>query len=127
MKENSFKTIVGEQTYTVWTDMLKRLVPEGRTHHLAPMIAGMIQYTYEIAYEQSSDDEITDSLVEVLSDIDEVFAPDGFDKRIVQAVHCLFDDAGVAYARRSSRGQGYSVAEEALMHFIHWHDMPWEY
>ena len=40
--------------------------------------------------------------------------------------HTFFDDAHVAYARQSSQGSNYSVAKEALAHFIHWYDMPWE-
>jgi hypothetical protein len=37
-EKKNLKTIVGQETYGVWVDMLRRLVPEGRTHRLAPMI-----------------------------------------------------------------------------------------
>jgi hypothetical protein len=37
-----------------------------------------------------------------------------------------FKDAKVNYKRVSSQGEGYSVAESAVIEFIHWFDMPWE-
>ena len=49
--KNSLKTVVGQETYDVWVDMLRRLVPEGRTHRLAPMIAGMLQYGFDMPWE----------------------------------------------------------------------------
>jgi hypothetical protein len=48
---------VGEKTYSVWVEMLRTLVPEGRTHRLSVVIAGMLQYTLEIAYEIESINE----------------------------------------------------------------------
>lgn len=46
------KEVVGSKTYSVWTDMLKRLVPGGRTHRLSIVAAGMLQVAYEIAGEK---------------------------------------------------------------------------
>ncbi len=48
----SLKDVVGQPTYDVWVDMLRRLVPDGRPHRLAPMIAGMLQYAYLVASEE---------------------------------------------------------------------------
>ena len=55
-EQDSLKEIVGEKVYSVWLDMLRQLVPDGRTHRLAIAIASMLQYASEIAYEKYGDD-----------------------------------------------------------------------
>lgn len=42
-QKQSLQEVVGAQTYTSWVDMLRRLAPDGRTHRLAPLVAGMLQ------------------------------------------------------------------------------------
>ena len=64
--KRSLKTLVGQPTYDVWVDMLRRLVPEGRTHRLAPMIAGMLQYACLIAHEEGSDEAEEGSAASIL-------------------------------------------------------------
>ncbi|MBI4675547.1 MAG: hypothetical protein HY741_28215 [Chloroflexi bacterium] len=124
-RDNSLKELVGAQVYAVWLDMLKRLVPDGRTHRLAPLAAGMLQYAAYIANEKQ--DELEDNAAaQILRSADE----DGYSDETLNAlaglVEQLFDDAGVGYARRSSRGEDYSIAEEAANEYIAWYDMPWE-
>lgn len=38
----------------------------------------------------------------------------------------LFKDAGVGFKRVNRKGQGYSIAEEAVYQFLNWDAMPWE-
>lgn len=47
------KDVVGVKIYNVWIDMLKRLVPNGRTHRLSVVVGGMLQFTYEVASEKA--------------------------------------------------------------------------
>lgn len=122
----SLSQIVGEKTYTVWVDMLRRLVPDGRTHRLAPMIAAMLQYTAEVAYERYSGNPPEGSLAHTLLKASEMYDPDQAVVLLSDAMGCLFEDAGVSYERVSSRGDEYSVADAAVYEFIHWYDMPWE-
>jgi hypothetical protein len=37
-----------------------------------------------------------------------------------------FRDAGVKFHRVDSRGDPYSIAEDAASEFLRWDDMPWE-
>ena len=48
-KSRSFSGVVGADTYEVWVSMLRKLVPDGRTHRLAVMLAGMLQYAVVMA------------------------------------------------------------------------------
>jgi hypothetical protein len=38
------RPLVKERVYSVWLDMLKQLVPQGRTHRLSVFVAGCLQY-----------------------------------------------------------------------------------
>jgi hypothetical protein len=118
--------VVGQETYTVWTEMLERLVPDGRTHRLAPMIAGMLQYTAELAYEEYGEDAEEESIASALLEASEAYGPDEVPELLQEVVDQLFADAGVESERVTSQGDDYSLAESAIYEFIHWYDMPWE-
>ena len=121
----SLKEVVGEQTYAVWADMLHRLVSDGRTHRLAPMIAGMLQYAYIVASEQDSDEAEEGSATSILLDTEDLVDPEDAPE-LLGIVAQLFKDAKVKHSRVNSQGVSYSVAESAVEEFIHWFDMPWE-
>jgi hypothetical protein len=123
-QKGSLKALVGQQTYDVWVDMLRRLVPEGRTHRLAPMIAGMLQYAYAIAYEKEEEAE-EGSAASILLECEDVVDPEDAPE-LLDLVVQLFKAAKVKYKRVNSQGVGYSVAESTIYEFIHWFDMPWE-
>ncbi len=122
-KQRSLKTVVGPQTYSVWVDMLRTLVPEGRTHRLAPLVAGMLQYSLSLANEQDAgEDSVAESLLRSADamEITEV------EELLEDVVAQLFKDAGVHYKRVNARGQDYSIAESIYDEYLHWFDMPWE-
>lgn len=122
----SLKSVVGEQTYAVWVDMLKRLVPDGRTHRLAPMIAGMLSYAYLVASDMDNEEAEKDSAATILLESEELGDPDDAPE-LLGLVKQLFQDAKVKPGRVNSRGEDYSVAESAVAEFLHWTDMPWEW
>ncbi len=121
----SLKQIVGQTTYSVWVDMLRQLVPEGRTHRLAPLVAGMVQHATKIVYEKYGDEPEEGSVAQVLLLAIEAYDPSETED-LSELVAQLFDDANVGYERTSSRGDDYSIVESAIYEFIHWYDMPWE-
>src|SRR5919108_3144650 len=101
----SLKDVVGEKTYSVWVDMLRMLVPEGRTHRLSVVIAGMLQYTFEIAYDIENKNENEHSAAMSIIDATETANVDDIKGLIHDLVDRLFMDAGVAYERISKRGE----------------------
>lgn len=122
----SLQQIVGKQTYTIWVEMLRRLVPDGRTHRLAPLIAGMLQYASTLAYEKYGDNPEEGSVAHALLMAAEVYEPAEAEELLGEVLEQLFSEAKVRYQRMSSRGDDYSIIESALYEFIHWYDMPWE-
>jgi hypothetical protein len=121
----SLKDVVGQEVYDLWLDMLRRLVPDGRTHRLAPMIAGMLQYAAEVSIQKFGDEPEEGTTAYCLLGADEIWDPDEAGD-LQDLVAQLFEDAGVEYERVNSRGAGYSVAESVIYEYIHWYDMPWE-
>ena len=122
-QQRSLKTVVGPQTYSVWVDMLRALVPEGRTHRLAPLVAGMLQYALSLANEQDVDE---DSVAQSLLRSADAMEVTEVEELLEDVVAQLFKDAGVHYKRVNARGQDYSIAESIYEEYIHWFDMPWE-
>lgn len=113
------------KVYGTWMDMLKRLVPHGRTHRLSVVIAGMLQYAQVIAHEKAESNNKAKQLSAIFEESDEDDM-DEDNQGLLTLAESLLTDAGVKYQRTSSRGQNYSIAEEAVHEFLHWEDMPWE-
>lgn len=122
----SLESLVGQDTYMVWVKMLRKLVPDGRTHRLAPLIAGMLQYAAAIAYEQAENASEQNSVAQTLVAASEVGDPESAQEYLADLLQQLFRDAHVPYQRSSSRGDDYSIAESAIAEFINWYNMPWE-
>ena len=121
----SLKAVVGAKVYAVWLDMLKELVPWGRTHRLAVIVAGMIQYASVMAAKHEDADK-EGSVAWNLVAATETPDPDEVAGYLMDAIQQLFRDAKVRSSRRSSKGVSYSIAEDAIQEFVRWEDMPWE-
>ena len=117
--------VVGAKVYGTWMDMLKRLVPHGRTHRLSVVVASMLQYAQGIAYEKAGSNNKAKQLSAIFEEANESDMDEGNEGLLV-LIESLLTDAGVKYKRTSSRGQSYSIAEEAVQEFLRWEDMPWE-
>jgi hypothetical protein len=122
----SLSKVVGADTYEVWVRMLRKLVPDGRTHRLAVMVAGMLHYAVVMAAAKQDEKEEERSLAASLLEATEASDPSEVKDLIHDAVVQLFKDAKVRFERTSARGTKYSLAEDSYEEFIHWFDMPWE-
>ncbi|MFQ5584045.1 MAG: hypothetical protein ACE5GL_06380 [Calditrichia bacterium] len=119
------KEVVGENVYNAWTGMLSVLVPQGRTHRLSVVIAGMLKYSSKIAYEKCDANPQAAELSKIFNSGYDNYV-NGDIKEILAITEGLLEDAGIEYHRFNSRGVEYSIAEEAVREFLHWEDMPWE-
>lgn len=123
--KRSLQDVVGEQTYEVWVNMLRELVPDGRTHRLSVVIAGMLQYATAIA-EKLDEAELEGNSVALSLIHASEMDPDGIKEELHDVVKVLFKDAGVAFDRVSKRGEPYSIADEAYNELFRWYDYPWD-
>ena len=122
----SLQEVVGPEVYGAWVSMLRVLVPDGRTHRLAPLLAAMLQYACSVTEDKQGDDADEKSIAQSLADSTESSDPSEVKHLLHDAVAQLFKDAGVKYGRVSARGQQYSIADDAYSEYVYWFDMPWE-
>jgi hypothetical protein len=123
--KRSLKDVVGKETYSIWVDMLRILVPDGRTHRLSVVIAGMLQYALEIAEGIKNRNEDEHSIAMSLIESTESSNPEDAKGLLHDVVSRLFEDAGVTFERTSKRGEQYSIADQAYNEFVSWFDYPW--
>lgn len=123
--KRSLQDVVGENTYSVWVDMLRRLVPDGRTHRLSVLLAGMLQYALTLAEELDEDELEDDSVALSLIHANEM-GPDEIKDELHDVMTRLFNEAGVTFDRVSKRGEPYSIADQAYDEFARWYDYPWD-
>ena len=121
----SLQDVVGKETYDVWVDMLRELVPDGRTHRLSVVIAGMLQYATAIAEKLDEDELEEDSVASSLINANEM-DPDQLKRELHDVVKKVFRDADVTFDRVSKRGDPYSIADEAYNEYFSWYDYPWD-
>jgi hypothetical protein len=119
------KEVVGSKNYSVWLGMLKRLVPHGRTHRLSVVVASMLQVAYEIAQEREESNAKARQLSSIFESASEHDEENGIEP-LLKITEQVFKDAGVGFKRVNRKGQGYSIAEEAIHQFLNWDAMPWE-
>jgi hypothetical protein len=122
----SFSSVVGADTYEVWVQMLRELVPDGRTHRLAVMVASMLHYAVGISAAKSTKERPEGSLALSLLEASDATDPSDVEELIHDAVVQLFKNAKVRFERTNAGGDKYSLAEDSYAEFIHWFDMPWE-
>ena len=120
--KRSLQDVVGKETYSVWVEMLRVLVPGGRTHRLSVVVAGMLQYSLEIADSAAEEPSVAKSLI----DSAETSDPDEIKSLLHDVVSRLFKDAGVTYERTAKSGEHYSIADEVYNEFSCWFDYPWD-
>jgi hypothetical protein len=124
--KRSLQDVVGKETYAVWVDMLRELIPGGRTHRLSVVVAGMLQYALDKAIQIEHRTEDEHSVAISLIDADDAGYPEHIKELIHDVVDRLFKDAGVEYERVSKRGEHYSIADESYSEFAGWFDYPWD-
>ncbi len=125
-RTRSLQDVVGPETYTVWVEMLRALVPSGRTHRLGPLVAAMLQYACAVAEEKAGDKADDNSVARSLLDSTETGDPEEVEELLHDVVARLFKDAGVSYRRTNARGDDYTITEGVYYEYAHWFDMPWE-
>lgn len=102
--KRSLQDVVGKETYTLWVDMLRRLVPEGRTHRLSVVVAAMLQYAYLVVADKLDDNDFEEgSVAQALLDATDGGDPEEVGEYLYDIVDRLFKDAKVRHKRASAR------------------------
>ena len=102
------------------------LIPSGRTHRLAPLVGGMLQYAATMADVQFGSRPPAGSAAASLVDALETPDPEPAIVELSDVVGQLFRDARVSPGRVTARGEGYSIIDAAIVEFVQWDLMSWE-
>ena len=119
------KDVVGSKNYSVWLEMLNRLIPDSRTHRLSVVVASMLQVAYLIAQEKEESNAKARQLSSIFESAYEHDEKNGIEP-LLKITEQFLKDAGVGFKRVNRKGQGYSIAEEGVYQFLNWDAMPWE-
>ena len=123
---DQFKEIIGDQHFPSFFAILKDIGPEARTHRISVVIASMLRF----AVNQLPADCEDGSLDQALLTLDEepclVHEQSDEYEMVFDLIDGLCNDAGMINERQSSRGEEYSIAENAILEFVAWYNMPWE-
>ena len=118
--------VVGPATYATWVEMLRTLVPQGRTHRLAVVVAAMLQHSFVVALDRTRSRTAAGASARALLRAADALDVTRRDGEIPGILARLFRDAGVEPDRVSRRGDAYSIIETAIEEFVSWENMPWE-
>lgn len=119
------KEFLEPSEYDFLLKLFKSLVPEGRTHRLSVFVAGCLHYIHDIAEQKRDVNPAAERFAELA---DSLF--DDYDENshieLEKSLKSVFKDAKVKFNRTASRGDSYSIVDDAMEEFITWFNMPWE-
>ena len=123
---NTLQSVVGTATYEVWKNMLEHLIPQGRTHRIAPIIAGMLRYATIVALEKDKEERDSETVANNLQIADELNNFEEIKMLLFEPLQKLFDDSNTRHERTDHRGDQYSILDSAIHEYMNWYEMPWE-
>ena len=121
-----FKEIVGAQSYATFLSMLTEIGPDSRTHRISVVIAAMLQFARSLLPADCEDGTLAQAIVTLEEEPYMVDEESEAYEMVIDLIDELCDEAGMRNLRESSRGEPYSIADNAIAEYIGWYNMPWE-
>ena len=122
----TLSSVVSAETYSVWLEMLRSLVPDGRTHRLSIVVAGMLRHAVKVAVARFGDTAPERSAAASLIRAAEEGDPEQVADHIADLAERLFRDAKVTGRRVNAQGDEYNLNDSSIEDFASWYAMPWE-
>lgn len=121
-----FKKIIGAQSYSTFSRMLKEIGPDARTHRISVVIAAMLQFACSKLPPDCEDGTLAQALVTLYEE--PYLADEQSDEYelVFDLIDELCRETGLRNLRESARGISYSIAENAIAEYAAWYNMPWE-
>ena len=123
---DEFKEIVGEQHFSSFIALLKEIGPDARTHRISVVIASILRYAVNKLPAECEDGSVAQALLKL--DEEPYLAHEQSDEHemVFDLVDGLCSEANLMNERESARGEGYSIAENVILEYAAWYNMPWE-
>lgn len=121
-----FREILGAQAYETFLGMLTEIGPDARTHRISVVIAAVLRFARSKLPADCEDGTLAQALV-TLEEEPYLVAEESEEYEMVfDLIDELCDEAGMQNLRESSRGEPYSIANNAIAEYTGWYSMPWE-
>ncbi len=123
---DEFKEIIGDQQFLSFLALLRNIGLEARTHRISVVIASILRF----AVNQLPPDCEDGSLAQALITLDEepYLAHEQSDEyeMVFDLIDGLCNEGGMMNERKSARSEAYSIAENTVLEYVAWYNMPWE-
>jgi hypothetical protein len=121
---DDFKTLVGPQCYESFLGLLKEIGPDSRTERISVVIAGLLRFALNKAYDNQVEGSLSEALV-VLEE-DPHTDDEKYSDMVLDLIDEICNETNTRNFRTTARGMDYSVASQALSEYCRWYNMPWE-
>ncbi len=123
---DEFKEIIGDQQFLSFLALLRNIGPEARTHRISVVIASILRFAVNQLPSDCEDGSIAQALLTL--DEEPYLAHEQSDEyeMVFDLIDGLCNEAGMMNERESARGEDYSIAENAILEYAAWYNMPWE-
>ena len=123
---DEFKEIVGDQQFLSFIAFLKNIGPEARTHRISVVIASLLRFAVNQLPADCEDGSLDQALLALDEEPYLVHEQSDEYEMVFELIDGLCNEAGMMNERQSARGVQYSIAENAILEFVAWYNMPWE-
>lgn len=123
---DELKDIIGNEQYSSFLELLKEIGPDARTHRISVVIASILRFAVNKLPPDCDEGTLSQALI--ILDEEPYLAdeqPDEYEL-VYSVIGSICTEAGMQNERQSSRGDGYSIADNAIMEYTAWYNMPWE-
>ncbi len=123
---DEFKEIIGEQHFLSFLFFLKEIGPDARTHRLCVVIASILRFAVKQLPAHCEEGTLSQALITLNEE--PYLAQEQSDEfeLVFGLIDGLCNEAGILNGRVSARGENYSIAENAILEYAAWYNMPWE-
>ena len=123
---DEFKEIVSDQHFSSFLALLKEIGPDARAHRISVMIASILRFAVNRLPPECEDGSIAQALLKL--DEEPYLAHEQSDEHemVFDLVDGLCSESNMMNERESARGEDYSIAENVIIEYTAWYNMPWE-
>ena len=123
---DEFKEIVGDQHFSSFIALLREIGPDARTHRISVVIASILRFAVNRVPPECEDGSIAQALL-ILDEEPHLTQEQSDEHEMVfDLVDGLCSEANMMNERESARGEDYSIAENVIIEYAAWYNLPWE-
>ena len=123
---DEFKEIVGDQHFSSFLTLLKEIGPDARTHRISVVIASILRFAVNQLPPEIEDGSIAQALLVLDEEPNLAHEQSDEHEMVFDLVDGLCSEANMMNERETTRGEGYSIAENVILEYAAWYNRPRE-